>query len=56
MIKGKLNIPSTGWAESKFEIINFDDERLSKRLLKTTDSFTNSPERSIKHVKRLAPN
>ncbi len=47
MIKGNLNNPSTGWAESEFGIVNFGDKRLSKRLLKIADSFANSPERSI---------
>lgn len=28
MIKGNLNNPSTGWAESKFGLVNFGDKRL----------------------------
>ncbi len=51
MTKGNLNSPSTGWAESEFGLINFGDKRLSKRRLKIADSFSNSPERSIKGVK-----
>lgn len=47
MIKGNLNSPSPGWAESEFGIVDFGDKRLSKRLLKIADSFANSPERSI---------
>ncbi|PJE07210.1 MAG: hypothetical protein CK430_14380 [Legionella sp.] len=26
-------MPSTGWAESEFGLVNFGDKRLSKRLL-----------------------
>lgn len=45
MIK-KIDKPS-GWAASEFGIVNFGDKRLSKRLLKISDSFANSPECSI---------
>jgi hypothetical protein len=47
MIKEKLHISSTGWAEQEFGIVDFGDKRLSKRLLKIADSFANSPESSI---------
>src|SRR4051812_42121534 len=47
MIKGNLDTPSTGWADSEFGIVNFGDKPLSKRLLKIADSCANSPERSI---------
>jgi hypothetical protein len=47
MRTGSLDLPSTGWAESEFGIVHFDDRRLSKRLLKIADSCANSPETSI---------
>lgn len=46
-MKRNINTSTGEWAESEFGIVNFGDIRLSKRLLKIVNSFSESPERSI---------
>lgn len=43
----KEYINTNRWAIHEFSRVNFGDKRLNSRLIKLTDSFANSPEKSI---------
>lgn len=40
-------INTNRWAIDEFSGVDFGDKRLNNRLIKLTDSFANSPEKSI---------
>ncbi len=43
----KKYINRSGWAVNEFKGVDFGDKRLNNRLIKLTDSFAKSPEKSI---------